>query len=84
MTETTRQTAAKCVARIFQGWGHEIRKDQTSGAAYSVEGYNKLTEYEKLVLKEAFDYMLELIEGREDKNIRKDVQNESIRGYRND
>jgi len=64
MTETKEQTAAKCVARLFQGWGHEIRKKQ-SGMSYGKEGSDKLTEFEKNVLKQAFDFFMELMERKE-------------------
>ncbi len=60
---TDRQMAAECVARLFQGMGHEIRKGGGSGVEYLEQGSNKLTENEKLLLKEAFGFFLGLIKG---------------------
>ena len=71
-TETDRQTAAKCVARLFQGWGHELRKKGGSGMGYGKEGENKLTDFEKQVLRESFDYFLQLIRGDKMVEMRKD------------
>jgi hypothetical protein len=62
-----RQMAAQCVARLFEGMGHEIRKKSGSGVGYLEEGSSQLTEYEKVLLKEAFDFFLGLIKGEESK-----------------
>jgi hypothetical protein len=60
---TDSQVAAQCVARLFQGMGHQIRKGSGSGVEYLEQGTNKLTDNEKLLLKEAFDFFLGLIKG---------------------
>jgi len=60
--ESDRQVAAKCVARLFQGIGHEIRKSG-SGIGYGEEGADRFTDFEKRLLKEAFDFFLDLIKG---------------------
>ena len=71
-TETDRQTAAKCVARLFQGWGHELRKKGGGGMSYGKEGQNKLTDFEKQILRESFEYFLKLIQGDKMEDMRKD------------
>ena len=61
--ETDRQVAAICVARLFQGMGHHIRKEGDSTVAYLGDGKSQITDYEKNLLKEAYDFFLGLIKG---------------------
>jgi len=58
-----RRLAAQCVARLFSGVGHKIRED--AGAGFGAERAELLTSYERLLLKEAFNVFLGLIEDRE-------------------
>lgn len=62
--ESDRQVAAICVSRLFKGMGHEIRKD-SSGVGYRKEGSSKFTDSEKILLKNAFEFFLSLIEKKE-------------------
>jgi hypothetical protein len=61
-SNTDRQMAAQCTARLFQGMGHKIRLKQ-SGFAHQEEGADIFTETEKGLLQEAFDFFLALIRG---------------------
>ena len=61
--DTDRQVAAMCVARLFQGMGHKIRQESGSGIGYQAEGSSQLTDYEKKLLKEAFDFFVGLMKG---------------------
>lgn len=81
---TERETAALCAARLFQGWGHEIRKKGRSGVGYSQEGADKLTQFEKETLKEAFFFFLDIIQDKVKRSDVKPPERESIRGYRSD
>ena len=55
---TNEQTAAMCVARVFQGYGHRI-----DGREREID--DKISEFEKAILKDLYDFFLALIEHRD-------------------
>jgi hypothetical protein len=59
--QTPRQTAALCVARIFQGRGHELVKE--AGKGFGAVDEPSITDREKTVLEDLFNFFLVLIEG---------------------
>lgn len=76
LTEKNRREAAKCVAMIFQGRGDEIIKKSDRGAGYGEEGRKSLTDDEKELMKDMFEFFLALIEG---KGVKLDVPKAEMR-----
>lgn len=62
---TSRQTAAICVARIFQGRADELLKG--AGKGFGAEDEPTITDREKALLEDLFQFFLRLIEkGKEE------------------
>ncbi|MFH0956318.1 MAG: hypothetical protein V1813_00485 [Candidatus Aenigmatarchaeota archaeon] len=61
--EGNRQTAAMCVARIFEGRGSTMIDDEGRGFGSGPEP--RISEREKVLLEDLFDFFLRLMEGEE-------------------
>jgi hypothetical protein len=62
--EANRQMAAQCVARVFQGLGSKLIDDEGRGFGSAPEP--KISEREKVLIEDLFDFFLRLIEGEEE------------------
>lgn len=65
--QTSRQTAALCVARIFEGHGDKILAG--AGKGFGAQDEPTITDREKSLLEDLFEFFLRLIEGGREKEI---------------